>query len=158
MSYSVIGIGLPRTGTTSLAAALELLGYSGEHSCELNNTRRLSRNKAASMYLVDNSIYTRLSELVEANFGAKFILTDRDEESWRNSIGRFEAEFSQNISNYRKECIDLFADLDIKDQLLKLNVIDGSSEQSWASLCGFLGVAVPGRSFPSIDQNKEVAI
>ena len=158
MSYSVVGIGLPRTGTTSLAAALELLGYSGEHSCELNETRRLSKSKAIDMYLVDNSAYMRLAEVVKNNLGSKFILTDRCEKSWQESVSRFRAEFSQNISNYREECIGLFSDLNIKDQLLILNVIDGSSEQSWASLCGFLGVAVPSVTFPSIDQNKEVVI
>jgi|15BtaG_2_1085339.scaffolds.fasta_scaffold00469_5 hypothetical protein len=154
VNVNVIGIGMPRTGTTSLSAALEILGYSGTHFCKVNDIERKSSAGGHKSYIVDNSYYSILEEIVSCNTESKFILTDRKQKEWRDSVGSFDAKIEKEITEYKKECISLFSKNSAEDNLLILNVIDGTSNECWALLCAFLGEKVPDVSFPSINQNK----
>ncbi len=91
----LFGIGMHKTATTSLHAALKLLGYDSAHWPSAHwakavyeemvtngRSRTLERYYAAS----DLPITLLFKELDRAYPGSKFILTIRDEASWLNSV------------------------------------------------------------------------
>jgi hypothetical protein len=87
----VFGIGLPKTGTTSLNAALNHLGLKSIH-----NPLDLRRQAHEGQYCFDRDDWDALTnfgehfypQLDEAYPGSKFILTVRDEEEWADSWRR----------------------------------------------------------------------
>jgi hypothetical protein len=90
----VFGIGLSKTGTTSLHEALKLLGYRSEHypiEMLTLNAGKLGINFHQVMEwdaLTDTPIARFYKELDLAFPGAKFILTIRDMEGWLRSCRR----------------------------------------------------------------------
>ncbi|MCA6078713.1 sulfotransferase family protein [Fulvivirga sedimenti] len=103
MSLKVIGLGLGRTGTFSLKAALEELGFGPCHHME-----RVARDMSVQVPLWNEvldknggfeSVYKGMNsavdwptaafheELYAAYPNAKFILTHRSKESWAESFG-----------------------------------------------------------------------
>lgn len=83
----VFGIGLSRTGTTSLSRALSILGYNTGHW--KRNGRILSWPE---FYILDAatdiSCSARFESLYYTFEGSKFIYTTRDIESWIDSMKR----------------------------------------------------------------------
>ncbi|MCS4047519.1 hypothetical protein GGQ04_002667 [Salinibacter ruber] len=87
----VFGIGLPKTGTTSLNAALNHLGLNSIH-----NPLDLRRQAHEGTYKFDRDDWDALTnfgehfypQLDEAYPESKFILTVRDEEEWAESWKR----------------------------------------------------------------------
>jgi hypothetical protein len=87
----VFGIGLPKTGTTSLNAALNHLGLNSIH-----NPLDLRRQAHEGTYKFDRDDWDALTnfgehfypQLDEAYPESKFILTIRDEEEWAESWRR----------------------------------------------------------------------
>jgi len=173
----IFGIGLSKTGTTSLHDALEILGYrsihyppahmmlGGDYSC-------LRDYEAAS----DISVSFCFEQLDKAFPGSKFILTDRAEESWlRSCAARFprevihafyggrpeEAVFEQcyGTTYYQEEHFRLARGRHLGcvlehfagrwDDLLILNPCAGDG---WERLCAFLGRPIPSSAFPSSNQ------
>ncbi len=93
----VFGIGLQRTGTTSLQEALESLGYDVGHwksgawaKSIWQEMHRWGRSRIMEKFnaLCDNPIPALYKELDEAYPGSKFILTIRDEDAWIESMRR----------------------------------------------------------------------
>ena len=90
----VIGIGLPRTGTRSLAEALTILGYETKHEgARLWDLRRMDfegpvesdfTERFSHLDAVTECLWWR--DLVEAHPEADLILTVRGEEGWWRSI------------------------------------------------------------------------
>lgn len=76
----VIGIGLPRTGLTSLARALTILGYDTIHFPA--SLERAQRREAAT----DMPLPHRYRALAKRFPKAKFILTLREERYWHRSM------------------------------------------------------------------------
>ncbi len=111
----VFGIGFHKTGTTSLALALKILGYHCNRGLDdlrriwgLEKCVRLLVNNDLQPYLnyikdfdasLDNPWYLIYKELDLAFPGSKFILTKRDPEKWLASCTHF-FEGTNNI--YRK--------------------------------------------------------
>jgi hypothetical protein len=102
MKSKLFGIGLSRTGTSSLTAALSRLGYSGVHwpSDPLTQYQLLTYLRgdsdgfmltAADRYdvLTDTPIACVYRELSIAYPDSRFILTTRDEEPWLRSCAAF---------------------------------------------------------------------
>jgi hypothetical protein len=89
----VFGLGLSRTGTTSLGGALEMLGIPTKHYpydratyAELTSgTYRLSVLEKFDA-VVDITVAPYYAQLDRAYPGSKFILTTRDMESWLRAI------------------------------------------------------------------------
>lgn len=87
----VFGIGLPKTGTTSLNSALSQLGFTSLH-----NPLDLRQQAHEGNYRFDRNDWDALTnfgehfypQLDEAYPGSKFILTVRDEEEWIDSWRR----------------------------------------------------------------------
>lgn len=91
----IFGIGMHKTGTTSLHTALQLLGYDSAHwksahwakaiwteMLACNRSRTLENHYALS----DLPIATLFRQLDTAYPGSKFILTMRNEQSWVDSV------------------------------------------------------------------------
>lgn len=82
----VIGIGLPKTGTTSLAAALAELGlFHADHHCPITH-QHLAIEDVMFFDSISDSFAAHAFETLYALFpNAKFVLTERPEEGWRES-------------------------------------------------------------------------
>jgi hypothetical protein len=162
----VFGIGLSRTGTTSLTAALRLLGYDVEHYFF----------DLARLDVLDGGTDTpiaRCFQLLDYRYpGSKFILTVRDSNSWLAScarhfavavppdtaVGRLrqdlygrtdfaESEFREAYQTHFRRVTDYFANR--PDDLLVLDICSGAR---WEDLCEFLRRPVPAIEFPHRNQ------
>jgi len=84
----IFGIGLSKTGTTSLAAALRLLGYRTLHF--QRDGRVLSWDDFCwTEAALDTPVAQRMGELHRAFPDARFICTERPFQKWRASCRRF---------------------------------------------------------------------
>lgn len=97
----VFGIGLSRTGTTSLATALNLLGLRACHwphdrvtqqeLIDYHNGQSCFRLSVAEQYdaVTDTPVASVFRELSEVYPDSRFVLTIRDKESWLRSCEHF---------------------------------------------------------------------
>ena len=146
-TMEVYGIGLPRTGTTSLSFALEILGLDSHHHCVINN----SNNESNSTIMVNNSFYKNYRELFTNNPDSKFILTVRDSHEWEVSMAKQlqligGENNTPNINEYNSEIIRFFEEND--GNLLILDIFKENSKDIWSKLCNFLDIKTPKLKFP----------
>lgn len=150
MKY-IYGIGLPRTGTTSLGGALSLLNIKGESICILNKCSRKSNNNNSNdsyFYSVENDFYKNIDNPKTLDFfvNNKFILTNRDCKTWKQSIEKFkysnEKEYNYlekiNPDDYKELIIKLFKKHNCSSNLLIINIFETSHEILWKSIIEFL--------------------
>jgi hypothetical protein len=170
-SGKIFGIGLSKTGTTSLHHAFKELGFESKHFPKVpeiftGRFRCLDKYDAAC----DVSIVPYYPQLDAAYPGSKFILTVRDVDDWLQSMEswwRRERKPSEYIIQvrlavfgvhafhagrlkyvYEKHAADLekyFAGR--PDDLLVLNICGG---EGWEKLCPFLNRPAPETSFPCV--------
>jgi Sulfotransferase domain len=171
----VFGIGLNKTGTTSLHLALETLGlrsfhWGGEQA--FDSVLRAQRDGERLLYYVgeqydayaDIEPLTVRFDVADVQYpGSRFVLTVRDVDSWIDSRRRHVER------NRRRELADTYhggntrIDEDLwrsqwrthmdrvqtyfgdRDDLLTLNILDGDG---WDRLAPFLGRSVPDVAFP----------
>ncbi len=178
----IFGIGLSKTGTTSLASALEILGYRtrdypglttytpGDLACI--DPLVLEQNEA----LTDTPIPSFYRELDHRYPGAKFILTVRDMDGWLLSCKKqFTVRHAekQNDANNRL-FLDLYGTSVFDEELFRrgyqrfvegvmahfkgrpqdLLVLDVAAGQGWGELCTFLGKPVPEIPFPKANVTR----
>ena len=161
----VFGLGLSRTGTVSLNAALNALGYKAKHF-----PAPLQVVAAAEKYgaLTDTPVCQYVEILDRLHPGAKFVLTVRDEETWLDSCRRHwagpepstpgwrwnrravygietfdEAVFLRVYQEHVKRVTRYFARRPGK--LLVLNVCAG---EGYERLCPFLNLPMRDEPFP----------
>jgi len=171
----VWGIGLNRTGTSSLAHALFALGYPNLH---YPNARRML---AEDWSIFDGwrggsdlPVAGMYQTLDRAFPGSKFVLTVRDMDDWLRSIVRhFEgvprsmdrdvsATFRERVYGRARPTPDLFAAAyerhkgevvrSFVDRPGDLLVMDITAGDGWERLCPFLGLAIPERPFPNANR------
>ena len=172
----IFGIGLSKTGTTSLANALQILGY-----CTKDNMGvvKYAAGDLSSIDLdvidandafTDTPIPSFYLEL-DARFPrSKFILTIRDRDGWLKScMKQFNQRFAQGQSAAQKQLfLDIygtnvfdekqFADgyerfvdgvrKHFKERQGDLLIMNVSAGDGWEKLCPFLGQPVPDVPFP----------
>ena len=174
----IFGVGLSKTGTTSLARALDLIGFSTVHyprpELLLRGDFRIIDEHDAAM---DTPVASVFPLLDRAYPQSRFILTLRDPESWVGSMERHYAAMGEidpngfmaadrrliyGTADFHRE--KLLAAMDSwhahvrryfasrPQDLLELDIIGG---QGWPELCGFLGVREPAFPFPHA--NKKAA-
>ncbi len=168
----VFGVGLSRTGTTSLAAALRSLDYHTTHYklsvlCRApDGALALNLWKVAQFDALTSIPIVRFyPELDQAFPGSKFILTTRDAESWAASMWRNRR--SQVLINLIPGARQIFEEVygtssfKSMDRLVErfkahnrgvqeyfagrpddFLVLDVRSPDSWERLCHFLGKPV----------------
>ena len=126
----IIGIGLPRTGTTSLAKFLRNLGFSGKNLCIIHGKRENDCvEKEEKKFLVDNSAFRNFRQkLINSNQDTKFILTTRDKKTWEQSINSMKGKKLKipddlpDINVYYKEVTDFFKSNNSIDRLLVIDL------------------------------------
>jgi Sulfotransferase domain/N-terminal domain of galactosyltransferase len=103
----IFGIGMHKTGTTSLHAALKILGYDSAHWEDAHWAKRIwlemsnegrSRTLEKHYALSDLPITLLYEELDVAYPGSKFILTTRSEQGWLASV---EAHWKREHNQFR---------------------------------------------------------
>ncbi len=174
----VFGIGFHKTGTTTLSAALRILGYRvagpfGVHDDDIATTALPRALETASQFdAVQDNPWPLLYKELDAEFpGSKFILTVRDTDRWLASVvnhfggkstpmrswiyGPGDPTGNQDVyraryEGHNQDVESHFADR--PDDLLVLSIADG---QGWPELCGFLGVPIPEQPFPHANARQE---
>jgi len=157
------GIGISRTGTSSLAEAFDLLGYKQRHY--------MPGNKRIEQYdfVNDMPIYWTYKELDEMYPNSKFIYTDRNVGDWKQSCinyfgggrgmgnttfeqywklffknpNRLDVEYERIYQEHQEEVFEYFKDR--PEDLLLINIPAG---QGWETLCPFTGDSIPSDPFP----------
>jgi hypothetical protein len=169
----IFGIGLGRTGGTSLSKAMSMLGYKCKHApAYIDEITKYE-------FISDIFIAARYEFLDYAFPKARFIMTVRDIESWIKSCSKYKDPSKPNgILNewgiqgttlrsaenrfrlfgisYYDEKVFRYVHSDYyyrvlthfrnrHDKLLVLNICNG---EGWKELCSFLGKEVPDVAFP----------
>jgi hypothetical protein len=176
----VFGIGLNKTGTSSLHEALRILGYRSLHwggpQARALVRKAMEEGKPMLHYLdpdleavLDLEEVTYNFGLADAQYpGARFILTVRDLESWVESrrrhvesnrrakaAGKYSGPFLEIdvdawVADYRAH-IERVRD-HFRGRPSELLEIDLAAGDGWEPLCEFLGHEIPGVPFPA--QNR----
>lgn len=171
----IFSIGFHKTGTKSLAAALEQLGYSVHgpgwvkdvHACASLENLRAAAWPLIEQYdaFQDNPWPVLWRELAAAFTQARFILTVRDEDAWYASALRYfgeqqtpmraliyGADAASPVGNeqryrqrYREHNQQVQAYFAGQENFLLLDV---AHPDAYDQLCQFLGHPVTGQSFP----------
>jgi hypothetical protein len=161
----VFGIGLSRTGTNSLHAALEILSFRAVHyPCFDRLHELIAINDAAS----DTPVSCVFQELDALYPGSRFILTTRETESWLESTRVFFNKpiptepwkrevrlrtystlvWDRNafLAAYQRHVHNVMTHFDNRrDDLLVLDITAGDG---WDPLCKFLQKTAPAMPFP----------
>lgn len=178
----IFGIGLSKTGTSSLAAALEILGYRTRDYPGLTiyspgdlasiDPAVLEHNEA----LTDTPIPSFYRELDAHYPGAKFILTVREMDGWLLSCKK---QFTAKLAEKQNEAhnrlfMDLYGTAVFDEALFRagyarfvegvlrhfqgrpgdLLVLDVAGGDGWDKLCAFLGKPVPELPFPKANVTR----
>lgn len=168
----IFGIGLSKTGTTTLTQALEILGYSAVHFPR--SFKEIEFFDAAT-----DAPVAAMFERLDTKFpGSKFIYTVRDQEQWLRSCEKYysvrerqpddiglklrrkfygKAEFDRGLftsgySRHHERVLSYFADR--PDDLLVLDIC--GKDAGWPSLCSFVEKTVPDAPFPMANQGVKV--
>lgn len=174
----VFGIGLQKTGTSTLGKVLTILGYKVQQDTDHDLVRALidgkleDLRKRAMEYdgFEDNPWPMVFKELDQWYPGSKFILTSRDENNWIQSICR---HFGSNASEFREWYYGEGAPLGNEDRYLAkyrehdqavrdyfkgrkndFLIVDFEKGDGWKKICSFLAEDVPKADFPHLNKNK----
>lgn len=178
MDTKIIGIGLPKTGTSSLHDALEILGFRSVHFP--HDPRTVAQVRAGDYALdvlkdadaiSDVPIPVIFPQLDAAFPGSKFIQTDRDVDSWIASERRapfnndrpapgsardFYRAILYGVTDFNEARFRLVHERHLR--LIKRHFagmrardllrMDITRGDGWDKLCPFLGVPIPNVPFP----------
>lgn len=149
MNAKIFGVGLPRTGTASLAAALQNAGIQVKHYCQIHDMHSDDDSDNDLSAIIDNSSYKKYYSIIKNNADSLFILTTRDAYDWLTSISRYANKVDNipNIKVYEKKIHSLIQELNLQKQLLVLNIFNNNSCED---LYKFLGYKYNGETFPHI--------
>jgi SAM-dependent methyltransferase len=161
----VFGVGLSKTGTVSLTAALSALGFRAKHYPPALDVLRAAEKYDA---LTDSTVCQYLEILDRIYPAAKFVLTVREIEGWLQSCQRHwagrkprtpgwewnrravygmiefdEAVFRRVYNRYIARVVAYFYGR--PDKLLVLDICGG---EGYERLCPFLGLPVVKEKFP----------
>lgn len=177
----IIGVGLNKTGTTTLGAALEELGFKDHMSYDLGATQAWHEGKISDVLnivqtcnnledwpwpLVYKEIYERFED-------SMFVLTTRkNEQIWykslcnhaertgptefRKLIYGFEMPHqfkSEHINFYLKHNQEVRNFFSQRDPSRFIEVCWENSD-GWNKLCNFLNLPVPSKDFPFLNKGK----
>lgn len=177
MKTKVFGIGLQKTGTSSLGKVLKTFGYNVNQTDYVMMTKLMEgdkepiRQRAEEFDGFEDNPWPIVYKDLDNWFpGSKFILTIRDKDNWLKSIikhyGKKTFEFEQwyygvdypigneavyvdKFEKHNKEVLEYF-----KDRPDDLLVVDWEKGDKWDKICPFLGVEIPSEPFPHLNRNK----
>jgi len=166
----IFGIGLPKTGQTSLALAMQTLGYKTVQYPYKSS--QIIKNDFA----IDLPVTIKYKNLDKKYPNSKFILTTRDFDSWlesmRNHYRRspaskrhkkqlmFRLEFWGTV-NFNKKLMTkkYYEHIEDVNQYFRkkkkdLLVINITAGEGWKKLCPFIGKKIPRKPFPKENVGK----
>ncbi|MHA3702247.1 sulfotransferase family protein [Jatrophihabitans sp. YIM 134969] len=174
----VFGVGLNKTGTTSLAAACKILGFRTLHHhalrlspAEINARldraaaeqvspfRHAARLRTFRAFFDVRAVSRHFDHLDRQLPGSKFVLHTRDVEAWLDSRAQHVARNAESgrsawTAEDREASRALYERQTARvtsyfaDRPGDLLTIDVTAGQGWDVLCPFLGVPVPDQPFP----------
>jgi hypothetical protein len=177
-SPKVFGIGLSRTGTTSLTRALEVLDYAAVHYPRIADEVAHARYDLAVLEEVDAITDTPVAAIyphLDAHYpGSKFVLTVRDKDDWLDACERYfavkeaadrgtpkeeELRFYflvvYGCDGFHRERFSWVYDAHrrnvehhFRGRPEDLLIFDVTAGDGWEKLCPFLGKPVPDLPFP----------
>ncbi|SHG20543.1 3'-Phosphoadenosine 5'-phosphosulfate (PAPS) 3'-phosphatase [Desulfacinum infernum DSM 9756] len=178
----IFGIGLSKTGTTSLANALAILGYRVKDNPGLRHYTpgslpdELITVVDAHDAVTDTPIPSFFRQLDERYPGSKFILTVRDRTAWLRSCRKqfTQAHAEKQSEAHRRLFMDLYGcvtfDEDkfssgyerhlnrvleyFSDRPEDLLILDITGGEGWEKLCPFLGRSIPDQPFPKANVTR----
>jgi len=147
----VYGIGLPRTGTHSIAEAMKLLGMCGMNRCMLTLSRvkhvAPEGQRVLGEFEVDNSLFRTYQKIFFENPQAKFILTTRDAEAYRESVDRWNeknkerddvSDIPESTSVFESDVTEFFVHQRAAHRLLVVDVFKMPDDELWTKLLDFV--------------------
>jgi hypothetical protein len=173
----VLGCGLSRTGTTSLAEALRLLGYR-----PIRYPLSIASLERTYDAAVDITVVAWMDEIDQRFPDAKWVLTTRNETEWLQTMSVF---VRRSMDVFEPDLVRFF--MDIREQVYgsadfqeatwsrafrnhhkrlshrfgqcsgKLLIIDLSRGDPWLDICRFLGLSAPNVPFPHLNRMGEWA-
>lgn len=175
MNNKVFGLGLSKTGTSSLTRALTLLNYKAAHFIKIYDFDKYDAITDTPVPVIYQALDRQYSQ-------AKFVLTIRDADDWvrsfenhikrqdwtnRYSKMRSDAllatmqlygtiyfdrqKFLDGYHRYHQEVQNYFAYRE--EDLLIMDICQGDG---WEKLCPFLGVPIPEAPFPIKNAQKNI--
>lgn len=174
----MFGVGLQKTGTSTLGKVLSILGYEIKLETDYDLVDALlagdldqikERVKDFDAF-EDNPWPIVFKELDEWYPGSKFILTLRDEDNWMRSISNHfgtgasefrkwyygegapvgnEELYREKFRNHNQAVKEYFASR--KNDFL---IVDFEKGDGWKKICKFLGEPIPNKPFPHLNKNK----
>ena len=155
----IYGIGLPRTGTASLAEALKNLGHITNHFCVLHDTHPIEYNHNDIVTLIDNSFYRQYSKIIrnillDKDKNSLFILTTRNRYDWYKSISQFSKlpDDLPDIDIYTELVKSIFKSIDKEDKLLIINIFE--DPKCVKKICKFINVEYSDILFPHVKKEN----
>ena len=167
----IFGIGFQKTGTKTLHAALEILGYTvcGCRHVLIDPLKQNDWGPVLKMVnendAFEDNPWPLLYERLDQEFpNSRFILTIRESDKWIHSAvnhfgtipgrmqewiynqgypGGYEEIYLERYERHNREVIEYFKDR--PNDLLIINWADGNS---WRPLCHFLNHKIPKEGFP----------
>lgn len=180
----IIGIGLNKTGTTSLHEAVQMLGFTSlhwggghwddvVHASLMDREPVLSRLPERDAYFdIATLTWPSLLPLIERQYpGSKFIVSVRDMDEWVESRRRHVQRNRE--ARARGEYHGTFLDIDEMDWRNEYDAhyraigehfdwdhpralwINVCDGDGWGPLCRFLGVPEPDEPFPHLNASEQ---
>lgn len=153
----IFGIGMNKTGTSSLTAALYELGFPCLHSAktvkqavaanEISGFPPLHPYDAQYKAFCDSPINYMFKKLDKAYPGSRFILTVREMAPW--IISRM-SQFGSTPNHHKKQWHDHVQGVleHFSSRREDLLIYDLCGGEGWPLLCKFLRVPIPDKDFP----------
>ena len=181
MTGKVFGIGMPKTGTSSLNSALGALGFKSVH--DPWKLRQKIWDTGSYKWDTRYNAFTNFGEWffphLDENYpNSKFILTIRDKKSWLKSCEKhfspknekkyrrpFEASLKKmeifGIKVFTRQRYSYVYDLHLetvknyfKGREKDLLILDICGGDEWEKLCSFLDVEIPDKNFPHKNRRR----
>jgi hypothetical protein len=161
----IFGIGLTRTGTTSLTEALKMLGYSAVH-CPMSY-EEIDKHESST----DTAVAARFEFLDLLYPGSKFILTIRDLDSWIESAsslirsdkdpiwkletrsklwGSLVFDRENFIEGYHKHHSKVLHHF--RNRPNDFLILDLKATEKFEKLCSFLDKPIPSNDYPHLNK------
>jgi hypothetical protein len=145
----IYGMGLPRTGTHSLAEALKHLGCRGLNKCVLTRSvvKHVPKSKTVNGYFdVDNSRFRDYQKAFDENPNAKFIVTTREHKAWVDSVKRWDEKNKDRddltdipkIDEFQDEVTKFFVNRRAANQVIFIDLFKMKDHELWSKLMTFV--------------------
>lgn len=159
----IFGIGRPGTGPTALAMALSMLGYrccsdiaelpESEHHALLAGTHNRIFNAYVNIGSLSPSVWARLATLYPR---ARFIVTVRDEEEFRERLGAPFPEGKRESFPYPEGLRSRKSNHVVRvPRKQKTLILPTRHSDKWELLCAFLGCDYPSDPFPETEDEPQ---